>query len=273
MKKALLVVFSLCFIVATTDAQRTLLDFEGGNDLTFFDNFNQGSGGYSAIPNPDQNTTNPSDSVGQFIEAPDGDPWAGFFFQLNDGAAPIDLSASSELCVDVWVSEAATLTYKVEEFDNDAGMLVAAYEPPIPVDITATAEWTTVCQSFVGTPVENNTNINRLVYIFNITSTPAADLTHFFDNAVQPGVSSTNELFRGELLRVYPNPSTHNIFFDTDGSPRTILVSDMMGRNIARYDDFAGNNIRVSEFAPGTYIMTFVDEVTGQIASARFVKK
>jgi len=273
MKKVLLAIFSMCLVVATTNAQRTLLDFEGGDNFTFFDNFGVNSGGYSKIANPDQNMTNPSDSVGQFIEAPDGEPWAGFFFTLNDGAAPVDLSESPELCLDVWVSEATTLTYKVEEYDEASSTLIVAYEPPVPIDVTTTSAWTTVCQNYEGTPVENNTNINRLVYIFNIGSAPSSDLTHFFDNAVQPGVTNTTEQFRGELIRIFPNPSTHNVFFDTDGSPRTILISDMMGRNVATYNNFTDNNIRVSDYAPGTYIMTFVDESTGQTASARFIKK
>jgi hypothetical protein len=272
MKKILLTIFTLCLVVFAANAQRTLVDFEGGGIFTFTDQFNTGSGGFAIIENPDPSGINQSDSTGQFIEAADGDPWAGFFMDSGEGVDSVDLATGqSEICIDVWMAQTGNLSLKVERVEG--GGAVDAFEPNPGVEVNTTSEWTTVCQDYAGTSFENSYT-NRLVFIFNLTSTPTADQTHFFDNVVQPNVTvNTTELFRGELVKIFPNPATYNIFFSTDGTPRTILVSDMMGRTIDSYEDFTGNNIRVSGYAPGTYIMTFVDEDSKESVSTKFVKK
>lgn len=272
MKQTLLVIFSFLLVVATTNAQRTLIDFETVDVFVYGESFGNGSGGFSVVANPDMNI-NTSDSVGQFVEATDGEAWAGFYFDVNNQSHVTFSAGQTQLCADVWMTssaDAATLTFKVERIDA-GGTLVKDLEPA-PVSVSTTNAWTTVCQDYAGTTFDGDST-NRLVFLFNIGSTPTSPLNHYIDNVTQPNATSTDQLFKGELVKIFPNPATHNIFFDTDGTARTILVSDMMGRTIDTYNEFTGNNIRVADYAPGTYVMTFIDEKTGQTASAKFVKK
>ena len=269
MKQSLLIVFALVFTFSFADAQRVLIDMEAAGDAsTYITSFDVGAGGFSVVANPDASGINTSDSVGQFIEATDGQNWAGFFFDLDSGQAMVDLSnANKELCVDVWMGS-GDLSLKLERVEN--GGAVFDFEPA-GVAPAAYSTWSTVCHDYAGT-IADGEMVNRFVFLFNVLSLPAQDETHYFDNLRKPFSTSTKDLIKGEAVKVFPSPATFDLYFDTDGSPRTIIVSDLMGRQLDTYNGYTNNNIRVADYATGTYVITFIDEETGETASTKFVK-
>lgn len=270
MKKQLLLVFAFVFSLASTQAQRVLLDFEtetqspgvcfgtGGDDNTDC---------YSTIANPDATGVNTTANVMEFIEPAAGEPWMGMFFDITSGG-DMDLTVATgetQLCADVWVPTSVPVTFKVEQFEND--MVARDYEAP-GVTPSATGTWTTVCSDMASF----NDTANRFVLFFNITAVPSTATTYYFDNLIQSGVSSVGGLIEAKGLKFYPNPATHNLFFNADGDPMTVIVSDLSGREMIRHNNFTDNNIRISDLASGMYTITFVDEATGQYGTAKFSK-
>ena len=148
MKKSLLLSMIFLFFAGMSYSQRVLVDFEDGHpDFNTFgaDNW-MGDPQFSVIANPDASGINPSDSVGQYLEPNEGEPWQGMFFDTD---TPVDLiSGQSEICASVWVADAATFTIKVERGDGSF-----VFEPG-PIDIPATQEWVQVCQDFAGTDAD-----------------------------------------------------------------------------------------------------------------------
>jgi hypothetical protein len=270
MKKQLLFLFALVFSLASTQAQRVLLDFETESQspgVCFGTGGEDNTDCYSTIANPDPSGENTTANVLEFIEPAGGEPWMGMFFDITSGG-DMDLTTATgetQLCADVWVPNAVGVTFKVEQSENDVP--VREYEAPAVIPST-TGAWTTVCADMSAF---NNTG-NRFVLFFNIGAVPANPVTYYFDNLIQSGVSSVGGLIEAKGLKFYPNPATHNLFFNADGEPMTVIVSDLSGREMIRYNNFTDNNIRVSDLTPGMYTITFVDEATGQYGTAKFSK-
>jgi hypothetical protein len=270
MKKQLLFVFAFVFSLASTQAQRVLLDFETESQspgVCFGTGEEDNTDCYSTIANPDATGENTTANVLEFIEPAAGEPWMGMFFDIVNGG-DMDLTVANgetQLCADVWVPNSVPVTFKAEQKDGDA--TTAEYEAP-GVTPSATGAWTTVCADMA--PFNNTAN--RFVLFFNIGAVPAAPVTYYFDNLIQSGVSSVGGLIEAKGLKFYPNPATHNLFFNTDGEPMTVIVSDLSGREMIRHNSFTDNNIRISDLATGMYTITFVDEATGQYGTAKFSK-
>ena len=270
MKQILLTVLAVAVVTFTTNAQRTLMDFEAAGDaVSLAGVFDAGAGGVAVIANPDATGINTSDSVGHFIEATDGQNWAGFFYDLDSGQAMVDLTnANKEICLDVWMPS-GDFSLKLEKVEN--AMAVFDFEPA-PLAPSAYNAWSTICHDYTGTTADGQM-INRFVFLFNVGSLPSTALDHYFDNLRKPYTTNTTSLINGEAIKVFPSPATFDLYFDTDGSAKTIIVSDLMGRQLDTYNGYTDNNIRVADYAAGTYIITFVDEATGERASTKFVKQ
>lgn len=271
MKKSLLLAFAFIFCAMTINAQRVLIDFDNESQ-SFGECFGAGSldgpGCHSVIFNPDQSGLNTSDSVGVYIEPAEGETWMGMFFDVTSGD-PVDLTTATgntQLCADVWVPSSVPFTFKVENVEN--GMAVAEYEGA-QVMPSATGEWVTVCDDMAAF---NNT-ANRLVFFFNIGALPASQTEYYFDNITQPGVTSVGGLIEEKGLKIFPNPATYNLFFNADGEPMTVTVTDLSGREVIRHNSFTGNNISVSHLNAGMYVVTFIEESTGRFGSTKFTKK
>lgn len=268
MQKHLLVVVALVFSLASTQAQRVLLDFETESQAPglCFGQDSDDDTCYSVIANPDPTGENTSANVLEFIEPALGEPWMGMFFDIVNGGNMDFTTTETQLCADVWVPNAVPVTLKVEQVAGD-DTVVADFEAP-GVTPSVTGAWTTVCADMASF---NNT-ANRFVLFFNILAVPSTATTYYFDNLIKSGVSSVGGLIEAKGLKFYPNPATHDLFFNADGEPMTVIVSDLAGREMIRQNSFTGNSIRVSDLTPGMYTITFVDESTGQYGTAKFSK-
>jgi hypothetical protein len=75
------------------------------------------------------------------------------------------------------------------------------------------------------------------------------------------------------VAKVYPNPAVNELFVDVkDNTVKEIIVNDMTGRIIARYNvSNAITSVNVSTFSTGAYLLQLVG--AEQTATIRFVKK
>ena len=272
MKQSLLIVLAVFFTFSFAEAQRVLADFETQTPAIgdCFGNGSQGNTCFSIVANPDATGVNMSDSVGQYIEPAEGETWMGMFMDLTNlhNDMIVLSSGQTQLCADVWTATSVPFTFKLEKLANGGAIMDHEGGQIIPAN---TSQWETVCDDFAGTSFDGDT-AHRLVIFFNIGAVPATNQTYYVDNITQMGVVNTTSINDLEV-GIFPNPATHNLHFRTDGQPLTIVVSDMMGREVARYHEYAQNNIRVSDYQSGTYVITFIDETTGGIATSKFVKK
>ncbi|MFT4664772.1 MAG: hypothetical protein ACI9RM_001399 [Ulvibacter sp.] len=269
MKKNLLLAFALLFSVMSVNAQRVLIDFDTESQ-TFVECFGNGGqaidGCHTVVTNPGPGGVNTSDMVGTFIEPAEGETWMGVVFDVANGG-DVDLSVATgntNLCADVWVPTLAPFTFKVENTSGTPDPYEGGRIMP-----SAAGEWVTVCDdmaTFDGAA-------NRLVFFFNIDEIPGAETTYYFDNVSQPGPTSVGGLIEEKGLTIYPNPATYNLFFNADGEPMTVIVSDFMGREMSRLNSFSGNNISVADLNPGMYVVTFIEESTGRFGSTKFSKQ
>jgi len=263
--------FAFALASVNVNAQRVLIDFDN-EQQSFGTCFGTGSPDgpecLDVIANPDASGINTSDSIGVFIEPAAGEPWMGMFFDIVNGG-DVDLTTASgntELCIDVWVENAVPVSLKAEKVVD--GAAAVEFEAP-GVTPSATSEWVTVCADMATF----NDLANRFVLFFNIGEVPATETSYFFDNVVQPGVVSVGGLIEEKGLKIFPNPATYNLFFNTDGAAMSIVVSDVTGREMARYTNYTDNNISVSNLVPGMYVVTFIEEATGKFGSTKFWKK
>ncbi len=274
MKKSLLILSALTFMFSFADAQqRVLVDFDNENQTPgacFGNSVAQGDFGcYSIIGNPDNNI-NTSDSVLQLIEPAEGETWMGMFIDITTGGDIDMTTGNTELCADVWSSTVTDFVFKLEKTDGTGGA-VALHEGST-VAIATASQWQTVCYDFAGTPADGVV-ADRLAFFFNHGAIPATEQTYYADNFVQTFTTGTNNVLEAQAMNVFPNPATHNLFFESEGQSMTIVVFDMMGKEVIRHHEYTGNNIRVSDLSTGTYIATFINEATGVTSTAKFVRK
>ncbi|MEQ8703214.1 MAG: T9SS type A sorting domain-containing protein [Phaeodactylibacter sp.] len=268
MNKQLLLFMAFMLTASLGFSQKVLVDFEEGNlgFTPFGADAWTGDPLFSVIENPDKSGINPSDSIGQYLEPNEGEPWMGMFFNPEE---PVELtSGQTELCASVWVSEAATLTIKVE---NPATGL--NFEPP-PIDVTTTGEWVQICQDFAGTAAEGET-ATVVVIFFNIGSVPAAPTPHFFDDIVQPGVmTSTGEVPIDQRIGIFPNPVRDQLNFDFNGTnPTTVMISDLTGKQVMKPTRVTSNSIDISNLIPGIYYVTLRDKNNEIISTKKMIKQ
>lgn len=249
-------------------SQKVLLDFEEGNPgfTAFGADAWEGDPLFSVIENPDKSGINPSDSIGQYLEPNEGEPWMGMFFNPEE---PAELtSGQTELCVSVWVAAPSTFTIKVE---NPASGL--NFEPPA-IDVNTTQQWVQICQDFAGTEAEGET-ASVIVLFFNIGSVPSEPTAHFFDDIVQPGVmTNTGEALIDQRISVFPNPTSDRLNFDFNGTdPATVMISDLTGKQVMKPTGVTTNSLDISNLTPGIYYVTLRDRSNEIISVEKVIKQ
>lgn len=270
MKKFVLLSFAVfCFVATSTAQQRVLIDFDAEQQQGV-DCFGAGtldgpiSNCVTVVENPDKSGINQSDSVGAYLEPAQGETWMGVFYDVINGGDVDLVNGSSQLCADIWTATNVPFTFKVE--NPTTGTTPYEGGQIFPAN---TSQWETVCDDMATF----GDVASRLVFFFNIGAVPAADQTYYFDNVIQGNPTSVQGLLEEKGLEVFPNPTTYNLLYNnTEAEAYTITVTNMMGQEMIRLNEFTGNSIRVADLTPGTYVVTFIEETTGRYGSAKFVK-
>jgi hypothetical protein len=169
-------------------AQTVILDFESTATSTTFQYFGSSLDGglTSVIANPNPTGINTSSNVTRYVKAAGAQTWAGAFSNPNP-ATPVNLSASTQVCINVHFDHIGNVAIKLENSPNGGANWVQT-QPN-----TTTNQWETVCFDVTlpsleapFSPAAGNTyNTVTLFFDFGTAGTDA-DQVFFFDDIVVP---------------------------------------------------------------------------------------
>jgi subtilisin family serine protease len=82
-----------------------------------------------------------------------------------------------------------------------------------------------------------------------------------------------SDFARNDGIRLYPNPSKENLFFDLPFTfaPKEIMIYDLMGKLIRTFKYEQKNNLKISDLNSGLYIIKFVSE--DKTITSKFLKE
>ncbi|MGB6037034.1 MAG: T9SS type A sorting domain-containing protein [Cryomorphaceae bacterium] len=238
-------------------------DFECQQNVNFF--FSTAGINFVKERNPDP-SGNPSSYVARY--ARNGNAADGNDVIQGDFSAPLQLSATSTITMDVWAPASGT-TVRLA-LQNGIG------EEIIPVDaVTSTSEeWETL--TFDVSPVFQATDIEKFVILFN----PGADTfeQYFFDNFQGTGILSDTDKEFVTDMKVFPNPASdmatleYNLIASGDVN---ITLTDITGRVIENriFQNQPNGTFRM-DFNTGSYadgIYLFNVNVSGQNHAGKII--
>ncbi len=115
MKKNLLVLFTLLFVVYQSRSQTTILDFESPGTSTTFQYFGSSLDGSltQVIANPNPSGINTSASVTQYVKPAVAEVWAGCYSNPNP-TLPVDLIANNRVAINVHMDHIGSVSLKLE---------------------------------------------------------------------------------------------------------------------------------------------------------------
>jgi hypothetical protein len=237
-------------------------DFEGAEtlDFTVFENGSwTGPEALEVINNPDQSALNPSHKVLQFNRAADGQPWAGFFTNLEE---PLDFSERGYIHFQVWKPIASRVMFKVE--DNSLGadpVEIEAMEPQEAVnewvnmvfDLSELeGEWGRIVffLDFPGT-VDHDDDV--VIYMDNIIWSTSPDPVQItageppvgegsFMLAYNVGSSAGTAIYREEHYSVWVSTT------GTDAEDFTMVFEETLSQEVPNWD-YQPREVDISAYA------------------------
>lgn len=189
MKQILPIISLFLFTFFSISAQTTIYDFETEASSAVFTYFGSGTDlndtNTSVIENPDASGINTSSMVTEYIKPSPSEVWAGAF--ANPGPV-VDLTSSSQVCIDVWFPAPGNVALKLEAGDLPNWILT--------VDVTETQTWTNICFDVLTPSIEDPFQpaaggiFNGLVLFFDFGTVLTAQQTYYFDNVTIDGGSA-----------------------------------------------------------------------------------
>jgi len=173
------------------------IDFEcGGPEVTFFGE-KDGSFTLEYVENPDASGINTSETVVEYTQTADIEPWAGFFFDL---ASKVDFSEMQTVKIKVYspAADQIVLLKFEDKTDNSIAKEVQA-------TTTVANEWEEL--SFVFSPSDSD-KFDRLILFFDFNGEKSAETTHYFDDIVMSEGGEVEEpVETGEPIAPAPDPN------------------------------------------------------------------
>lgn len=173
------------------------MDFEcGGPEVTFFGE-KDGSFTLNYIENPDASGINTSETVVEYTQTADVEPWAGFFFDL---ASKVDFTEMQTVKIKVYspaVDQAVLMKFE-DSTDNSIAKEVQA-------TTTVANEWEEL--SFVFSPSDSD-KFDRMILFFDFNGEKSAESVHYFDDIVMSEGGEVEEpVETGEPAMAAPDPT------------------------------------------------------------------
>ena len=219
------------------------IDFEcGGPEVTFFGE-KDGSFTLEYVENPDASGINTSETVVEYTQTADIEPWAGFFFDL---ASKVDFSEMQTVKIKVYspAADQIVLLKFEDKTDNSIAKEVQA-------TTTVANEWEEL--SFVFSPSDSD-KFDRLILFFDFNGEKSAETTHYFDDIVmseggeveepvetsEPTAPATDpNIDPTEVISlfsdVYPNVTVDT--WRTDWSNATLEDIEIDGNAVKKYSE------------------------------------
>jgi len=219
------------------------MDFEcGGPEVTFFGE-KDGSFTLEYVENPDPSGINTSETVVEYTQTADIEPWAGFFFDL---ASKVDFNEMQTVKIKVYspAADQIVLMKFEDKTDNSIAKEVQA-------TTTVAGEWEEL--SFVFSPSDSN-KFDRMILFFDFNGEKSAETTHYFDDIfMSEGGEVEEPVETGEPTIPAPDPTIDpieviSLFSDvytnvavdtwrTDWSNATLEDIEIDGNAVKKYSE------------------------------------
>ncbi|WP_108246909.1 hypothetical protein [Muricauda brasiliensis] len=219
------------------------MDFEcGGPEVTFFGE-KDGSFTLEYVENPDPSGINTSETVVEYTQTADIEPWAGFFFDL---ASKVDFNEMQTVKIKVYspAADQIVLMKFEDKTDNSIAKEVQA-------TTTVANEWEEL--SFVFSPSDSD-KFDRMILFFDFNGEKSAETTHYFDDIfMSEGGEVEEPVETGEPTIPAPDPTIDpieviSLFSDvytnvavdtwrTDWSNATLEDIEIDGNAVKKYSE------------------------------------
>ncbi|MCR9226002.1 MAG: hypothetical protein NXH90_01085 [Flavobacteriaceae bacterium] len=219
------------------------MDFEcGGPEVTFFGE-KDGSFTLEYIENPDPSGINTSETVVEYTQTADIEPWAGFFFDL---ASKVDFTEMQTVKIKVYSPAADQIVLmKFEDKTDDS------IAKEVQATTTVANEWEEL--SFVFSPSDSD-KFDRMILFFDFNGEKSAETIHYFDDIVMSEGGEVEEpVETGEPTAPAPDPTIDptqviSLFSDvyttvavdtwrTDWSNATLEDIEIGGNAVKKYSE------------------------------------
>lgn len=221
------------------------MDFEcGGPEVTFFGE-KDGSFTLDYVENPDPSGINTSETVVEYTQTADIEPWAGFFFDL---ASKVDFNEMQTVKIKVYspAADQIVLMKFEDKTDNSIAKEVQA-------TTTVANEWEEL--SFVFSPSDSD-KFDRMILFFDFNGEKSAETTHYFDDIeMSEGGEVEEPVETGEPTATAPDPTIDplevvSLFSDvytnvavdtwrTDWSDATLEDIEIEGNAVKKYSELS----------------------------------
>lgn len=224
--------------------------------------------GFESVANPKPAGINPSSTVGKFIKAKDGAPFAGMYADLG---APLDWKGVKTFKVKVLMDHIGNFGAKVE------GSATGAAALELKVANTKTNEWEELTFDFSAVP--DNGEYQRLTVFFDLgIDATGSDVTSYFDDIViGNGNCQTSSTWYPtvENLRISPNPTSDFLRIENLQKLARFEVFNALGQRVAVVNTSGDSRteIDVTRFASGVYTLAGFDELGVLVGNAKFLKQ
>ncbi|MBC6995021.1 hypothetical protein QWY85_00980 [Neolewinella lacunae] len=247
------------------DADLTLADWR------YFANGDFEGNPFLISDNPVTDGINPSEKVGTFEEAANGETFAGMFADLP---APIALPNDNKtMRMKVLMDEAGIVVMKLESGRDDApstGDVMAEYTTP--------GVWQEL--TFDMSVIPDNALYDRITLIPNFGVTPAENKTHYFDDITAAGGSCISTgIFTPvvvDQLRAYPNPVGQMLTIDNPSRATTFRLTNLLGQQVKELRvEGALTQVQweVGDLPRATYVLTAQTATGALVARSLIVKE
>lgn len=232
---------------------------------------------FAPVPNPNPTGINTSATVGPFVEATDGQIFAGMFANLE---APVSLPNNNKtMRLKVLMDQPALVVFKLE-----AGRDGAPNSGDVPNPATADDNYTTPGQwqelTFNYSFLPDNALYDRITLIMNFREVPATVKTYYFDDITIgdqncPGAVFTFEPVVVEQLRIMPNPAQDRLTVQNADGLEHLAIHNAYGQLVRTVRSNGQVNLQIDllDLSNGMYVLTGYNAQGQLIANAKFIKQ
>ncbi len=219
-------------------------DFETTTTTADFNNFDGGTATVESVAAP-QSTGNSSSKLAKIVRN-GGQPWAGSFLNLNN---TLDFSTNKYISLRMWTNAPVGTSMQIK-LERQSGSGAFSLATPT----TVSGQWETLYWDFSSQGV---TTYDKLIFMFDIgkVGDGSATSTFYFDDVNQTATLSDGEVFRPDLVSIYPNPVTNILHVETATIDLTkIEVYSLLGQKLIELTSEL-KTVNVSDLSDGIYFV------------------
>lgn len=247
------------------------------NNWRYFANGSLENTVFEAVANPNPSGINTSQNVGVFVEATDGEIFAGMYADLP---APVALPVNNKkIRVKVLMDQAALVVFKLERGRDGAPGTGDVPMNPTTADnnYTTPGQWQELTFDYSFLP--DNTLHDRMTIIMNFRDVPTTVKTYYFDDITigDNNCPGANFIFEPvvEQLRIMPNPANDRLTVQNAEGMEHFVIHNAYGQVVKRVPNNGqyNFNIDLAGLTNGMYVLTGYNAQGQLIANAKFIKQ